>query len=92
MSKIPPFIKSIQINKVRHLQDILIPIDDLRPRHLILTGHNGCGKTSLLCSLKDYLEGIPNRHLLQVESYKQAIAHYEKEIVSLKSSLDSESS
>lgn len=92
MSKTPPFIKSIQINKVRHLQDIFIPIDDSRPRHLILTGTNGSGKTSLLRFLKDYLEGIPNRELLQVENRKQAITSHENSIVTLKSSLNSESS
>ena len=35
MGNAPPFIKSIQVNKVRHLQDILIFIDDSRPRHYL---------------------------------------------------------
>ena len=89
MSKTLPFIKSIQVKKVRHLRDIFILIDDLRPRHLILTGPNGCGKTSLLCSLKDYLEGIPNQELLKIEDRKRGITSIENQIVILKSSLDS---
>ena len=87
MGNAPPFIKSIQVNKVRHLQDILILIDESRPRHLIITGPNGSGKTSLLVFLKDYLEGIPTRELLKLENWKQVKARNENQIISLKNSL-----
>lgn len=49
------FIKSITVNKVRHLKDITIPISDTERKHLILTGKNGSGKTSLLEVMKDYI-------------------------------------
>jgi UDP-glucose 6-dehydrogenase len=35
------FITKIQINKVRHLENIEIPIDEKERKHLILTGKNG---------------------------------------------------
>ena len=56
-----PWIKSIHIDKIRHLEDFDIPIcDDAAPRHLMITGPNGSGKTSLLIAMKNLLEKIGN--------------------------------
>lgn len=52
------FIKSIHINNVRHLESVNIPISSTERKHLILTGRNGCGKTSVLQSLKNYLWAV----------------------------------
>lgn len=49
------YITALQIRKVRHLEDIAIPLASDQRRHLILTGGNGCGKTSLLEALADHL-------------------------------------
>lgn len=49
------FLTKIQVNKIFHLEDILIEIDPKEKKHLILTGKNGSGKTSLLNSIADYL-------------------------------------
>jgi predicted ATP-binding protein involved in virulence len=54
------FIKSIHINKVRHLENIDIPISETDRKHLILTGKNGSGKTSVLLEIKNWLEMIEN--------------------------------
>lgn len=51
------FITKIRINNVRHLKDIEIPLSEETPRHLILTGKNGSGKTSVLEALRLFLVG-----------------------------------
>lgn len=73
MDKKIPFIQELVINKVRHLKDITIKIDKERARTLILTGPNGCGKTSVLLSLKEYLEGFYIDELSQLEDWKHII-------------------
>ena len=47
------YIDGVQINKVRHLHDIEISINSFK--HLIFTGKNGSGKTSVLEALRDFL-------------------------------------
>ena len=50
------FVSSLKINAVRHLKDVRIVVsEDRRMRHLILTGPNGSGKTSVLQALFRYL-------------------------------------
>lgn len=52
------YITKIHIDKVRHLQDIDIPISEQGMKHLILTGKNGSGKTSLINALDGYLNSV----------------------------------
>lgn len=49
------FIKDVKIENVRHLKDIRIPLSDEEAKHLIFTGKNGSGKTSVLEAMSDYL-------------------------------------
>ena len=46
------YITKINIKKVRHLKDIEIILSEAERKHLILTGENGSGKTSLLETIK----------------------------------------
>jgi len=48
------FITEIKIEKVRHLENINIVLGD-KKKHLILTGKNGSGKTSVLEELDKYI-------------------------------------
>jgi predicted ATP-binding protein involved in virulence len=45
------FITKLRILKVRHLENLDIDLSDSKLKHLILTGKNGSGKTSVLESL-----------------------------------------
>lgn len=54
------FIRSLEIRKVRHLRDIKIPIADKQMKHLILTGKNGSGKTSVVEAVAGYLNNLLN--------------------------------
>ena len=49
------FITKIHIKKVRHLENVEIRLSDTERKHLILTGKNGSGKTSLLQAMSDYV-------------------------------------
>lgn len=53
------FITDIRIDHVRHLRDISIPISKTEKKHLILTGKNGSGKTSVLDEAAELTSCIP---------------------------------
>ena len=46
------FISEIDIDKLYHLSDIKIQLDSTKRQHLLLTGKNGSGKTSLLLEIE----------------------------------------
>jgi predicted ATP-binding protein involved in virulence len=52
------FLTSIHINKIFHLENFEIPIDENEKKHLIITGKNGSGKTSLLNALVEFFQRI----------------------------------
>ena len=64
------YIKNIHINKVRHLRDINIPLEKEDYPHLMITGKNGSGKTSLLNAIADHLEKIVNINIYT--NYKES--------------------
>lgn len=45
------YLTAVDIVKVRHLQNITIPLSSETRKHLILTGKNGSGKTSVMNAL-----------------------------------------
>ena len=49
------YITNIKVNHVRHLKDIEIPLSESERKHLIITGKNGSGKTSLLEAMRLFL-------------------------------------
>lgn len=59
-----PFIKSIRVNKVLHLQDFEINLGEA-PKHLLITGANGSGKTQLLKAMVEHLQLVGNDQTLR---------------------------
>ena len=51
-------ITNIEVENVRHLKNITIPLSKDGIRHLIFTGKNGSGKTSVLCAMSKYLNQV----------------------------------
>lgn len=52
------FIENIKINKVRHLENINIPVSENECKHIIFTGKNGSGKTSVLDAVASFIDSI----------------------------------
>ena len=87
------YIKNIHINQVRHLKDINIPLEKDAYPHLMITGKNGSGKTSLLNAIADHLEKIvsiniytnykeskENLELLEKEFSEDIVKHFDQVI------------
>lgn len=74
------YIKNIHINKVRHLRDINIPLEKEDYPHLMITGKNGSGKTSLLNAIANHIERVANDRYKYFEEYKSKIEYFEKQL------------
>ncbi|MDY6324905.1 MAG: AAA family ATPase [Catonella sp.] len=62
------YIRDLKIKKVRHLENIDIPISpDEEMRHLLLTGENGSGKTSVLTALAGFLDNATKNNNTKIE-------------------------
>lgn len=49
------FITKIHVKKVCHIEDFAIPLSETERKHLVITGKNGSGKTSLLREINTFL-------------------------------------
>ncbi len=68
------FITKIHIHEVRHLKDFDIPLSETERKHLILTGRNGSGKTSVLEAIRDFLDLASHKGRNPImESYRELL-------------------
>ena len=49
------YIKQIQVNQILHLNEFTISLGD-SPKHLLITGQNGSGKTQLIKAIAEHLQ------------------------------------
>ena len=82
------FIKNIHINKVRHLENIDIPISETERKHLILTGKNGSGKTSVLLEIKNMLNMLELMEFNSFEQLKIIIDYSKNELIEIGKKID----
>jgi predicted ATP-binding protein involved in virulence len=62
------FVTKIKVKQSRNIHDLFIPLSEKERRHLIITGKNGSGKTSLLLDLFTFLTQVESgRH----DAYEQ---------------------
>ncbi len=84
------FFTGVNIEKVRHLEKILIPLDKEKRKHLILTGKNGSGKTSVLEAMVKYVEYYVSLNGYSLEEVKSNCDYYLEKIKELTALEDSE--
>ena len=66
------FIQSIEIENLRHLKNLRIYIDENEKKHLIITGKNGSGKSTVLEAIRGYLKSIEdNYYTMRTDSYSK---------------------
>ena len=53
------YIKQIQVNQILHLNEFTISLGD-SPKHLLITGQNGSGKTQLIKAIAEHLQLVCN--------------------------------
>jgi predicted ATP-binding protein involved in virulence len=65
------YINKIIVNHSRNVKNLTIPFSTENRQHLILTGKNGSGKTSLLLELNKYLTQIDNGNFQSLQQVQQ---------------------
>lgn len=70
------FFTDIKIEKVRHLENIRIPLGIQKRKHLILTGKNGSGKTSVLEAMVRYIQSFLGEDSIALEKIRRLQKYY----------------
>lgn len=74
------YIKKIFVERSRNIENFEISLSGTIRQHLILTGKNGSGKTSLLLEMNKYLNNIENGEFQQFEQNKKQLENYKQQI------------
>lgn len=74
------FISNIHVNTVRNLVDLDIPLSSDERKHLIITGKNGSGKTSLLLAVKQFLDNVSQGHYTTFKDVQNLLTTFESRV------------
>jgi len=86
------FITDLQIKNVRHLKDIHIPLSKEKRKHLILTGKNGSGKTSVLNEIKSFFfNGLEQGQFQHIDSWKRSLDQWKSNCDDINKQLEDKS-
>ncbi len=83
MKKIP-FVTEIDIKELRHLKNLNIKINKEKARHLLLTGSNGSGKTTILHECKNFLERLLDMPINELFTFKNKQELFEPDTYKLR--------
>ena len=67
------YLTKIMIDNVRNLNNLVINLPSDHRKHLILTGKNGSGKTSVLEAIEAYIEAVNNKLINEFNRIAQSI-------------------
>lgn len=85
------FIQSIKINEVRHLHDVEVALHQDKRTHLILTGKNGSGKTSVLEAVRESIGKFSKEYFELLQGLYKSIESLSTTVKSWKTSIVSNS-
>lgn len=68
------------MSELRHLKNINIEISKEKAKHLILTGKNGVGKTTILESIKNYFRSFEMDLGFTIDYWRENLIQYEKQL------------
>ena len=74
------YIKNIRVNKIHHLEDFNIAIEDTNAPHLLITGKNGSGKTILLNAIADFLQRFGGDKNLGFLKTKESLEYWQEQL------------
>lgn len=74
------FVQKLAIKDVRDIKDFEISLDKNKRQHLIITGKNGCGKTSTLNEIDKLLNKLMGNQFAQISQNKKNIENYNSNI------------
>lgn len=83
------FIQQIDIKHIRSIENLTIPLDVQQRKHLIITGKNGVGKTTILDAIDNVFNQLINNVFAQINQYKRDMDSLNQSIQNFKINIQS---